>query len=71
MKGGTSIINSWMTLAAAIVSSGIKCNDQLFLQSQWCKELKQTVGEYFLNTQKNAVPSQKRNGTQDLSEEGQ
>lgn len=71
MKGGTSVTNSWMTLAAAIVSSGIKCNDQQFLQSQWCKELKQTVGEYFLNSQRNAVPLQARRGTQDLSEVGQ
>lgn len=71
MKGGTSITNSWMTLAAAIVASGIKCNDQLFLQSQWCRELKQTVGEYFLNNQKNAVASRTRRGTQDLSEVGQ
>ena len=71
MKGGTSITNSWMTLAAAIVSSGIRCNDQQFLQSTWCRELKQTVGDYFLNTQRNAMPSQKRGGTQDLSEIGQ
>lgn len=34
-------------LAAAIVKSGMEANDELFLKSKWCAELKDTV-ELFL-----------------------
>lgn len=30
----------WANLAAAIIESGKKCNDQRFLQSDWCDTLR-------------------------------
>ena len=32
--------DSWASLAAAIIRSGEVCNDQRFLESDWCDTLK-------------------------------
>lgn len=34
---------SYLTLAAAIIESGIKTNDTAFLNSEWCKFLKSAI----------------------------
>lgn len=42
----TSNIDCWVSLAAAICSTGIKEHDTLFLESDWCKELTEAVVEW-------------------------
>lgn len=37
----TGIKDGWAMLAASIVEDGQKHNDTLFLESEWCKELKE------------------------------
>ena len=39
-------IDNYIQLCAAIVNSGIKENDQLFLKSEWCKTLISYVVDY-------------------------
>lgn len=41
-----STIDNYIQLCAAIVNSGIKENDQLFLKSEWCKTLISYVVDY-------------------------
>lgn len=41
-----STIDNYIQLCAAIVNSGIKENDQLFLKSEWCKTLIGYVVDY-------------------------
>lgn len=43
----------YIHLAAAILNSGIQCNDEAFLNSTWYKFLKDCVGEY-MNTDNNS-----------------
>jgi len=40
-----SITDPWISLAAAIINSGVKCYDTIFLKSNWCAFLKSYVGE--------------------------
>ena len=39
-------IDAYMQLAAAIVRSGRECGDRRFLQSEWCRELKEGVVDW-------------------------
>lgn len=39
-------IDAYMQLAAAIVKSGRECGDRRFLQSEWCRELKEGVVDW-------------------------
>ena len=39
-------MDCWMALAAALVRSGRECGDRRFLDSEWCKELKEGVAEW-------------------------
>ena len=43
-----SNVPPYIRLAAEIVLSGRRCNDQCFLKSKWCAELKDAV-ELYLN----------------------
>lgn len=40
------IREGYIQLAAAIVNSGIRCHDELFLKSEWCKMLIDYVVEH-------------------------
>lgn len=33
----------WALLAAAIIKSGVQCNDQEFLESDWCQALRDII----------------------------
>lgn len=49
MNHDTSIINSYIQLAAAIVNSGIAAHDEDFLKSEWCQELTDAVVDFHNN----------------------
>lgn len=40
------IKEGYIQLAAAIVNSGIRCHDEFFLKSDWCKMLTEYVIEH-------------------------
>lgn len=42
----TKTDKGWALLAAAIIESGVKSNDQSFLKSRWCEDLKELVRLY-------------------------
>ena len=45
----------YITLAAAILNSGVKCNDTAFLESEWGQYLKAEVGAYMNKPDTNTV----------------
>lgn len=49
MKHDTTIISSYIQLAAAIVNSGIAVHDEDFLKSEWCQELIDAVVDFHNN----------------------
>lgn len=49
MNRDKNIINNYIQFAAAIVNSGIAANDEVFLKSEWCKELTDAVVDFHNN----------------------
>lgn len=49
------VTKPYIHLAAAILSSGVKCNDIAFLESEWGKYLKGEVGDYLNSPDKVSV----------------
>lgn len=39
----TNVKDGWAMLAAAIIDSGLRANDESFLKSEWCQTLKDLV----------------------------
>lgn len=63
MNHDTSIINSYIQLAAAIVNSGIAAHDEDFLKSEWCQELTDAVVDFHNNTSTHSYNSTLHNIT--------